>query len=32
LLKISEAAEKLYEIDAITEDQLNIMLKQVKKK
>jgi len=32
LLKASEAAEKLYEIGAITEDQLNIMLKQVKKK
>jgi len=32
LLRISEAAEKLYEIGAITEDQLNIMLKQVKKK
>ena len=32
LLKASEAAEKLYEIGAITEDQLTIMLKQVKKK
>jgi orotate phosphoribosyltransferase len=32
LLRTSETAEKLYEIGAITEDQLNIMLKQVKKK
>jgi orotate phosphoribosyltransferase len=32
LLRASETAEKLYEIGAITEDQLNIMLKQVKKK
>jgi len=32
LLRTNEAAEKLYEIGAITEDQLNIMLKQVKKK
>jgi len=32
LLRTSEAAGKLYEIGAITEDQLNIMLKQVRKK
>jgi orotate phosphoribosyltransferase len=32
LLRASETAEKLYETGAITEDQLNIMLKQVKKK
>jgi orotate phosphoribosyltransferase len=32
LLRTSEAAEKLYEVGAVTEDQLNIMLKQVKKK
>jgi uridine monophosphate synthetase len=32
LLRVSEAAEKLYEAGAITEDQLNIMLKQIKKK
>jgi len=32
LLRTSEAAEKLYEIGAITEDQLKIILKQVKKK
>jgi len=32
LFRTSEAADKLYEIGAITEDQLNIILKQVKKK
>jgi orotate phosphoribosyltransferase len=32
LLRISEAADKLYEIGVITEDELNIILKQVKKK
>ena len=32
LLTTSEAAHKLYEIGAITEDQLDIILKQVKKK
>jgi len=32
LLTTSEAANKLYEIGAITEDQLKIILKQVKKK
>lgn len=32
LLRTSEAADKLYEIGAISEDQLNIILKQVKKK
>ena len=32
LLTTSEAAYKLYEIDAITKDQLNIILKQVKRK
>lgn len=32
LLKASEAADKLYEIGVITEDQLKTILKQVKKK
>jgi len=32
LLRTSEAAEKLYEMGAVTEDQLKIILKQVKKK
>lgn len=32
LLRASEAAEKLYEMDVITEDQLKIIRKQVKKK
>jgi len=32
LLTTSEAAEKLYEIGAITENQLDIVLKQVKRK
>jgi len=32
LLRTNEAAEKLYEVGAITEDQLNIIRKQVKKK
>jgi len=32
LVTTSEAAYKLYEIDAITEEQLNIILKQVKRK
>jgi len=32
LLRASEAAEKLYEIGAITEDQLKIILRQAKKK
>jgi len=31
LLKMSEAAEKLYEMDAIKEDQYKLILKQVKK-
>jgi len=32
LLRASEAAEKLYELGAITEDQLKTVMKQVKKK
>ncbi len=32
LLKVSEAAEKLYEMDAIKEDQYKLIMKQVKKK
>jgi orotate phosphoribosyltransferase len=32
LLKVSEAAEKLYEMDVIKEDQYKLILKQVKKK
>jgi len=32
LLKTSEAANKLYEAGAITEEQLNTILKQVKRK
>ena len=31
LLRVSEAAEKLYEMDAIKEDQYKLILKQVKK-
>ncbi len=31
LLRVSEAAEKLYEMDAIKEDQYRLILKQVKK-
>ena len=32
LLRVSEAAEKLYEMDVIKEDQYKLILKQVKKK
>lgn len=32
LLKVSEAAEKLYEMDVIKEDQYKLIMKQVKKK
>ncbi len=31
LLRVSEAAEKLYEMDAIKENQYRLILKQVKK-